>query len=230
MSNVQKLLPRKLVDLAIQQLQENISLGHYQPSQKIPPEPELMVELGIGRSTLREAVKVLANAGLLEVRHGEGTFVSANPVIREPLDQRLKRASLLEVFEVKRILELEIAELAARNRTEDDMSQLKLCLENRKFAVDNQDIHAYIKSDVEFHSAVVAATHNSVLKDLYGTFSVVLQKALFQLLSDIGLFESQIQIHEKIYHAIQEKNDILARKMTADYLDMTMKQLRQNLK
>jgi GntR family transcriptional regulator, transcriptional repressor for pyruvate dehydrogenase complex len=70
--NVQQ---RKLGDQVIQQLQEKISLGELKPGDKIPTEAELMSMFGVGRSTIREAVRVLVNAGLLEVRQGDGTYV-----------------------------------------------------------------------------------------------------------------------------------------------------------
>lgn len=185
-----------------------------------------MSELGVGRSTLREAVKVLANAGLIEVRHGEGTFVCALHKDNEPLDRKLKRASLREVFEVKRILEVEIAQLAALNRSDDDLLELRSSLEKRKQAISNNDVPAYIESDLEFHNSMAAATQNSVLKDLYTTFSVVLRDALFAKIDDLEKNEMQLRQHEKIYKAIVKKDAIAAKELTSEYLDLTNRQLR----
>ena len=212
MSALQKSIRTKLVDRVIQQLQEMILLAHYKPSEKLPPEPQLMVELGVGRSTLREAVKVLVHAGLLDVRHGEGTFVCARSAnSSEPLDRRLKRASLLEVFEVKRMLEIEIAQLAAVNRTDEDLRELQSSLEQRKKAVQKNDLPAYIENDLKFHNAMAAATQNSILKDLYTTFSLVLQDALFEHIDNFEKSLLQISQHEKIYKAIVKKDAGAAR-------------------
>jgi DNA-binding FadR family transcriptional regulator len=230
MSVLQKSIRTKLVDQVIQQLQENILLAHYKPGEKLPPEPQLMAELGVGRSTLREAVKVLANAGLLEVRHGEGTFVSAHPAASsEPLDRKLKRASLLEVFEVKRMLEIEIAGRAAANRTDEDVRELESSLKQRKQAVKDNDIAAYIESDIKFHNAMAAATQNSILKDLYTTFSLVLRDALAEQIDNFENKGSQLGQHEKICKAIVKRDAGAAKQLTAEYLDLTIRQLRDRI-
>ncbi|HEY8971874.1 MAG TPA: GntR family transcriptional regulator, partial [Puia sp.] len=64
-----------LADAVVSRLQQQLSLGEYQPGEKLPSEPELMEQFGVGRSTIREAIRILANLGLLSVRQGSGTFV-----------------------------------------------------------------------------------------------------------------------------------------------------------
>lgn len=225
MNEKRKMIPRKLVDQVIQQLQKDISLGHYSPGQKIPTEPELMEEFGVGRSTLREAIKVLSSSGLLEVRQGEGTFVCKEYAISEPLNQRLRRASLLEVYEVRRMLELQIAELAAMNRTEDDLIEMKSNLNKRKSAEEANDIKAYIEHDWEFHRSMASATQNSVLKDLYITFSITMKDSLKEVISDFGSVKEQIQYHDEVYKAIEKQDASAARNYTNDYLNITMDRL-----
>ncbi|MBU5591652.1 FadR family transcriptional regulator [Clostridium sp. MSJ-4] len=225
MNEKRKMIPHKLVDQVIHQLQKDISLGYYIPGQKIPTEPELMELFGVGRSTLREAIKVLSSSGLLEVRQGEGTFVCKEYVISEPLDQRLRRASLLEIYEVRRMLELQIAELAAMNRTEKDLLEMKSSLDKRRSAEKTNDINAYVEHDWEFHNAMASATQNSVLKDLYITFSQTMKDSLKEVISDFESVKRQIQYHDQVYKAIERQDTSAARNYTNDYLDITMKQL-----
>ncbi len=225
MNKNRKITPHKLVDQVIQRLQKYISLGYYSPGQKIPTEPELMEEFGVGRSTLREAIKVLSSSGMLEVRQGEGTFVCKEYVISEPLDQRLRRASLLEIYEVRRMLELQIAELAAMNRTEKDLLQMRSSLDKRISAKKANDIDAYVENDWEFHNAMASATQNSILKDLYTTFSVTMKDSLKEVISDFESIKQQIQYHEEVYNAIEKKDALTARQYTNDYLNITMKEL-----
>ncbi|WP_371381248.1 FadR/GntR family transcriptional regulator [Sporomusa aerivorans] len=221
---------RKLGDQVIQQLQEKISLGELKPGDKIPTEPELMSMLGVGRSTIREAIRVLVKAGLLEVRQGDGTYVLDKNVNSEPLAHRLRRATILEVYEVRRILELEIAKLAAQRRTEDDLSYMRESLNRRREARRVDDNRAYVDSDLEFHLAVAAASKNSVLADLYQSFSNALRDALDKLVSDRELYQNQISIHEQLLDALERKDGQAAEYWTAENLDRTMKDLQALLR
>src|ERR1700744_4992582 len=98
------------------QLQEQILRGDYEVDQKLPVEQKLMDRFGVGRSTIREAVKILSNSGYLRVQQGLGTFIEDNSGINETLFQRLKRADPVEAEEVRKVLEMKIAEKAASNR------------------------------------------------------------------------------------------------------------------
>src|SRR5829696_1945154 len=101
-----------LVDQAIASLRDRVLAGVWAVGERLPAEPALAADLGVGRSTVREAVRALAHAGVLEVRQGAGTFVRAAPAAAE-LALRLQRAQALEVYEVRRALEVEAAALAA---------------------------------------------------------------------------------------------------------------------
>src|ERR1700742_1864672 len=99
-----------LADAVVGRLQQQLSLGVYQPGDKLPSEPELMTQFGVGRSTIREAIRILANTGLVTVRQGSGTLVEAQSRIAEPLPQRLKRASADDLDDVRQVLEMKITE------------------------------------------------------------------------------------------------------------------------
>src|SRR5581483_4829284 len=89
-----------LVDQVLSYLQQQIASGTFPVGSKLPTEPELMAQLAVGRSTLREAMRVLAHMGLVDVRPGDGTYVRTPPPEAEPLGQRLQRAKVFEVYEV----------------------------------------------------------------------------------------------------------------------------------
>lgn len=221
---------KKLGDQVIQQLQEKISLGELRPGDKMPAEPELMSLFGVGRSTIREAVRVLVKAGLLEVRQGDGTYVLDKAINPEPLEHRLRRATILEVYEVRRILELEIAKLAALRRTDDDLVHMRESLNKRREARRIDDNRAYVDSDLAFHLAVAAASKNSVLADLYLSFSNALRDALDKLISDQDLYQNQMSIHEQLLGAIERKDGQAAEYWTAENLDRTTKKLQDLLR
>ncbi len=220
---------KKLGDQVIHQLQEKISLGELKAGEKIPTETELMTLFGVGRSTVREAVRVLAKAGLLEVRQGDGTYVLDRTNNLEPLEHRLRRASILEVYEVRRALELEIAKLAARRRSEEDLLAMRESLAKRREARRVNDKRSYVDADLLFHLAIAAASKNSVLTDLYFSFSNTVRDALDKLISDQELHKNQISIHEQLLAAIERQDEQAAVYWAAQNLDKTMEDLQVSL-
>jgi DNA-binding FadR family transcriptional regulator len=155
-----------LVDQVIDQMRGAISSGEWPVGRRIPPEPELVQALGVGRNTVREAVRALSHAGLLEVRQGDGTFVRATSEISGAV-RRLCGSELREVLQVRRTLEVEGARLAATHRTDDDLRKLTTLLAERDAAMAAKDWERMIEHDAAFHGLLVQASHNTLLTELY---------------------------------------------------------------
>ncbi|BBI35716.1 FadR/GntR family transcriptional regulator [Cohnella abietis] len=217
----------KLVDDVVVQLQKTISSGELQNGDKIPTEPELMQQFGVGRSTIREAVRVLVHAGLLEKKQGFGTFLSANSVIQEPLENRLRRAEIVEVYEVRKMLELEISRLAAQRRDDQDLEQMRQHLDQRNEALSKGDTSGYLNADIEFHLSIAVASKNNVVVDLYRTFSAVLRESLLKLAMVKATHDPNTHIHELMYEAIKAKDVAAAENWTLLNLDETVKELNE---
>ncbi|SDQ62813.1 FadR/GntR family transcriptional regulator [Thermostaphylospora chromogena] len=167
-----------LVDQVIDQLKEQITTGAWPLNAKIPTETVLAEQLGVGRNTVREAVRALTHAGLLDCRQGDGTYVRATSELSGVMLRRLRQAEQLEIFEVRRALEVEAARLAATRRTDADVKRIDEALEEREKAWHSGDPDAFVEADLAFHMAVVRATHNSVLMDLYEDFSAALRASI----------------------------------------------------
>jgi DNA-binding FadR family transcriptional regulator len=150
------------------QLQSLIESGEWPVGTKIPAEPVLVQVLGVGRNTVREAVRALVHSGMLEPRQGDGTYVLADNELGAALLRRVRHTGHLEALEVRNSLERDAARLAAARRTEQDVAALRAALRNCDSARDAGDDEAFVHADVAFHQAVVAAAHNSMLADLYG--------------------------------------------------------------
>src|SRR5919204_2325292 len=135
-----------LVDQVIEQMRELVASGEWPLGQRIPPETELVTALGVGRNTVREAVRALAHAGLLEVRQGDGTFVRATSELSGAV-RRLCGSELRQVLEVRRALEVEGARLAATRRTEADVRNLETALTARDAAIQQRDVEAVVSTD-----------------------------------------------------------------------------------
>jgi DNA-binding FadR family transcriptional regulator len=155
-----------LVEQVIGQLRESVISGEWPVGTRIPTEPTLTAALGVGRNTVREAVRALAHAGLLEVRQGDGTYVRATSEVSGAL-RHLCGSELREVLQVRRCLEVEGARLAAAARTDDDIAAMRELLSRRDELELADDPAAFADADASLHFAVVKASGNTVLTELY---------------------------------------------------------------
>ncbi|GAA2096173.1 FCD domain-containing protein [Streptomyces albiaxialis] len=173
--------PSSLVEQAMDRLRAQITGGHWPVGTKLPGETTLAKELGVGRSTVREAVRMLASAGLVKARQGAGVFVTATRPVEEWPD-RLRRAALADVYEVRTLVEVQAVRLAARRRTEEDRTAMREALAGRRAAAELDD-EAFVDADIALHAALVAAAHNPVLTDLFAEFAPVLRRGLVELMA-----------------------------------------------
>lgn len=155
-----------LVDQVIDQLRASVTGGEWPVDSRIPPEPELAEALGVGRNTVREAVRALAHAGILEVRQGDGTYVRATSEVSGAV-RRLCGSELRDVLQVRRCLEVEGARLAAVARTDEDLAELRALLRLRDGHQQQGRDEDFARADTDFHLAVVRSSHNPVLTELY---------------------------------------------------------------
>ncbi|MEV4419665.1 FCD domain-containing protein [Patulibacter sp. NPDC049589] len=168
--------PRSSVtDDVIAQIESLIAAGEWPVGHRLPPAPELATTLGVGLNAVREAVGALAYGGLLDVRRGDGTYVRADNELEAPLARRIRRADALEALEVRASLERDAAVLAARRRTSEDLDAIDTAHRRQHEAFDARDAAAYVEADVALHVAVVAAAHNALLADLYGSITAAVR-------------------------------------------------------
>ncbi|MER0444875.1 FadR/GntR family transcriptional regulator [Streptomyces sp. Edi4] len=169
--------PRRsaLVDQVIAQLRNQITSGEWAVGSRIPTEPELVEQLGVARNTVREGVRALAHNGLLDIRQGSGTYVVATSELAGVMQRRFADADPRHVAELRSTLESSAAALAADRRTERELGQLDTLLERREQAWAAGDREAFITADATLHLAVVAASHNDVLTELYADLGHLLR-------------------------------------------------------
>ncbi|MFI7637231.1 FadR/GntR family transcriptional regulator [Nonomuraea sp. NPDC049400] len=179
------LRPSPLVEQATEHLREQITQGEWPVGTRLPGENALAKALGVGRSTVREALRALAGAGLVQARQGAGVFVIATE-LAEDWPARLRRAAISDVYEVRMMVETQAAQLAARRRTDEDLAALESALEARARAASEDDA-AFVDADIALHMAVVAAAGNPVLTDLFAEFAPALRGGLIDLVEVLGL-------------------------------------------
>lgn len=177
-------------------LREQITTGAWPIGSQIPNETALATTLGVGRSTVREAVKILANAGMLEIVTGNGTFVRSTSEAAGVLGRRLAIADFVYVHQARRAIELEAARLACFARTEEDLALLREHLQRRdEYGPDFTD------ADIAFHTAVVAAAHNPVLDDIFAAILEALRVSFPYRHSQVSREEGS-RSHAELIHAL----------------------------
>lgn len=202
----QNIVRRSLANEVAARLQQKIISGEYKVGDQLPVESALMQQFGVGRSSIREAIKLLVNSGLLRVQQGVGTFVEDNSGVGEPLAQRLKRSDVKEINEVRQLLEMKIAEKAALNRTAKDVKKMQRYFDAREKAAAQQDVAGCVDADINFHNAIAEASGNDVLADLYKSFSTRMKNDFLSRFPDTALFIETMQLHSKLLKSITDKD------------------------
>lgn len=206
-----------LVDQVIEQMRAEISTGEWPVGERIPPEPELVSVLGVGRNTVREAVRALSHTGLLEVRQGDGTFVRATSELSGAL-RRMCGSELREVLEVRRVIEVEGARLAASRRTKAELTAMTRSLARRDKAAGAKDIEAFVATDAEFHRHVIAASHNKLLVELYRGLDETIEASVAETAGQ-DIRNAHMVSHQAILDAIAEGAPDAAATAAAEFLD-----------
>jgi DNA-binding FadR family transcriptional regulator len=186
-----------LAEQAAEELLRRIGSGEWSVGAKLPGETTLAAELGVGRSTIREAIRELAGRRVLESRQGAGVFVVALQAA-EDWDKVLRKADITDVLEGRLAIETEGARLAATRRTPADLKNFRYTLTDRKRAAASAPDDWYIEADMAFHRAVVAAAHNAVLTELFDSFAPRIRRAMIDMLK---LDDRHRHRHDQAAHA-----------------------------
>ncbi|GCB01459.1 MULTISPECIES: FadR/GntR family transcriptional regulator [Mycolicibacterium] len=176
---VSQVTRQPLAAQAAQLLLTRIKDGEWLLGQRLPGETTLAAQLGVGRSTLREAIRELAGKGVLDSRQGAGVFVTALDVT-DDWDTVLRSANVASVIEARIAIEAEGAALAATRRTPADLRTIRRTLAAR--GVTGQSVPEHVDADMAFHRAVIAAAHNDVLTQLFDAFLPRLRLAMIDML------------------------------------------------
>jgi GntR family transcriptional regulator, transcriptional repressor for pyruvate dehydrogenase complex len=203
-----------LTDEAIEQIRRLIRSGDLPPGSRLPPEPELAAQLGLSRNSMREAVKALELVRVLDVRRGDGTYVtSLEPgLLLEGLGfavDLLQDESILSVVEVRRLLEPPATGLAAERITDEQIASVQARLEEMEAA--GRDIERQVAADAEFHLEIVAATGNqTLLSVLDGLSSRTLRARIWRGLVEADAISATLQQHRAILSALVARDRPLA--------------------
>ncbi len=194
---------RKLYELVAERVLEDVAGGRLKPGDSLPTERLLAEQYAVGRSSIREALRTLESRGVIE-SVGHGVFVVARN--RNPLNQSLallvatRDGDMRELFEVRKILEVETAGLAAERRTEEDMHRMTSALEEMRRGMGSRE--RYVGGDIQFHMAVVEATRNRIASHMMQAIRDIMRRALVSIYEVPGSPQRSAEQHAAIFDAV----------------------------
>jgi GntR family transcriptional repressor for pyruvate dehydrogenase complex len=203
-----------LTDEALDKIKGMIMSGELGPGDRLPKEADLADRLGLSRNSLREAVRALSMIRVLDVRQGDGTYVtSLEPnLLLDALSFVVdfhRDDTVLQFFEVRRILEPAAAALAAERMLDDDIDKLQLVLDDLG---DEPTIEALVANDIEFHRQIAVGADNAVLASLVeGLSGPTMRARIWRGLTQEGAAARTREQHQAIVDAIAGREPDLAR-------------------
>jgi GntR family transcriptional regulator, transcriptional repressor for pyruvate dehydrogenase complex len=202
------------------ELVSHVISGAWKAGEKILPERQLGEKLGVGRASLREALKALEIIGLIETRLGDGTYVChRSEFLSRPLLWAItssSEAEIHELVEARTSLETELSGLAAERATSEDLRQIGVHLDRMEHSVGNPEDFRH--ADVAFHLAIAEAAHNRIFINALLLIRNLLQQWIGSTLQVEGVAEKALQQHRAIFLAIAKKNSAAARTAMQQHL------------
>lgn len=177
--------------------------NRFSPGDKLPNENDLAQELGVSRSTLREAVKILTTNGILEIRRGKGTFVTSNIVINSD-DLSDIASGLDDLFEMRLMFEPDCAYLAAKRATDEEIETICYYGEQvEKKILSGEDRTV---EEQKFHESIANATHNSFVKQFMPIIFNAIRKGVVVLMKNQDVSQDNLNDDRLIMEFIKKRN------------------------
>ncbi|MDI4643878.1 FadR/GntR family transcriptional regulator [Cohnella hashimotonis] len=232
-----KIETQKGHEIVSRHIRQQLERGELVPGQKLPSLEKLAEAYGVGRSTIREAISALKAMGWLDVRHGGGTYVAKSlpgEATGSLFDLSQGAEAVMEILEVRKILERGTAELAALKRGEDDLARLREILARMERALREDDAEGGERADLAFHQAIAAASGNPVLNQLMDSISQRLSETIGRT-RELWFYQEQaeasrlLEEHRGIYEAIETRDSERASERIGLHLSKVEKVLRTAL-
>ena len=204
----------------IGQVRDLITSGRLKVGDRLPAERELAATLQVGRSTVREAIRAMESLGILEARPGEGTFLVSNPSEQQP-DPVTANAfrsweNQRKLFEVRMVIEPDLAALAARRASFDQISRLRDILQEQEALVKQGETG--IKSDTAFHFLLAEAAGNDVLVRIMESLMNLLHETREATLHAGGRSVRSMKQHRAILRAIEARDPVTAERRMREHI------------
>ena len=211
---------RVATDLVTRFVRGKIIRGEIHRGERLPPERELVREIGVSRTTVRAGLQLLAAKGVLVIRHGAGTFVADGPPVLDSEPLRFLAAlhgfSRAEMFEARRTLEVGVAGMAAERATGDHLAAIADEVTNMFASL--HDPQTFLIHDIRFHRKVAAASGNPILGSLVEMVSAVFYERRRRTANRARELRPAGEIHRQIYQAIRDHDRARAQTLMYEHL------------
>ena len=233
-----KLQVPRISDTIAATLEQRILEGSVKPGDRLPPERELAVDLGVSRPSLREAIQKLASKGMVHSRQGGGTYVTdvLESSFSDPWQDMMgKHPNLREdMLEFRRMLEGQAAEWAAERATEADIQRLEQTFSALMAAFQSDDAQQRSDADIAFHQAIGDAAHNVLIGHLSGVLLRMMHDNIRLNLGELKSVPAASRLlmtqHAAIYNAVRERKPQAARSAAETHIDFVRETLAQTLR
>jgi DNA-binding FadR family transcriptional regulator len=219
---------KRLSESAIDEIKTFISNNNLKEGSQLPSERELVSSLQISRGSLREALRILEIMGLIEVRPGKGIFVrqvSGDLLVPLPSWVIQYKDAIYKHFETRLILEPEVAALAARRITRDEIQTIENNVA-RQSAIEEQDVVAIIRTDIEFHLLVTEAAKNETITMLMNSLAKISFEGWKAALRVEGRNQSAVREHSELVKILARGDEAAARKAMREHMLASMQMLK----
>jgi GntR family transcriptional repressor for pyruvate dehydrogenase complex len=220
----------RLYEEIVKQLTDLIEEGKLLPGDKLPAERQLADELHVSRTAIREALRSMESMGYIESKVGGGTFVKAISLdnVLHPFSAVLSQNKKLiaELLEVRQLLEAEIANLAAKRCTPEDLVLIQASLDEMCSDIESGGIG--LKGDNDFHTALAIASKNSAMSEILHMCAGLLSKSRQTTLRIPGQPIKSLEDHQAIFNAIKNGSAILASELMKDHIKKAIANFNSN--
>ncbi len=218
---------RNVKDQVFEQLKNQILKRVWLPGTKIPSENVLVEELGVSRVSIRGAVQMLASLGLVETRHGGGTFVREykGEIFLNPLFPMLalEATDIFDVLEYRKIIETGTVAMVAEKADEKTIATLELAYE--KMVRESSDVHRFASADLDFHLELAKATRNPIIIKINDFIKTLLCFSMDDIVFNLGVADG-LFFHREILDAIKARDAELAQSLMKEHIFRTIERLK----
>jgi len=211
--------PPSIPEVVLEEIQRLITEGELRPGDRLPSETELAEHFGVGRSSIREAMRVLHLLGVIEVIQGKGTFVRQPSILPLMIDwSRIAQMGVIaEVMEARQFIEVLLAQLAAERATDEDIEALRAALARSRESISN--LESSVQAGVNFHLVLADAAHNQVLALMYRTIRDLYLETARQTRITPEIARDRLHDHERILQAILDRDPEAAAQAMKEHLE-----------
>jgi len=202
---------KKLADSVIEEIKRMIQSGELKEGDKLPNQNVFAAQLGVSRTSLREALSTLTRIGVIEQRPGYGTVLRSRipALFTDHLAPPLisDRQATIELIEARRFIEIGAAELSVKNASPEQINEMGLLIKEMTRSIKEGRIDDYIEQDVAFHFMVAKASHNRFLVNIFVTIRGFMEQYMresFHLLP--YMLERSLKFHQNIYQAVKGRS------------------------